>query len=171
MTRVGLCAALRSPLVFAQRLFARWNRQALNAKALACITSCGGRIAVSYPADGRTLPVVLGLNGGQMFDPDARIHIWLPALSDAQWSELKPGLQPLWTLGSLQIAGRHVADSDCLAIGRAQSRQVSVGRFFTRRVPHWIGASLAPCAARKIVLFVIGGYISSETGLSATDPP
>lgn len=113
MTRVGLCAALRSPLVFAQRLFARWNRQALNAKALACITSCGGRITVSYRADGRTLPVLLGLNGGQMYDPDARIHIWLPALSDAQWSELKPYLQSLATLASLQIGGRHVTGADC----------------------------------------------------------
>ncbi|MBL9084223.1 MAG: hypothetical protein JNK76_20655 [Planctomycetales bacterium] len=113
MTRVGLCAALRSPLVFAQRLFARWNRQALNAKALACITSCGGRIAISYPADRRTLPVLLGLNGGQMFDPDARIHIWLPALSVAQWSELKPCLQSLATLVSLQIAGRNIAGADC----------------------------------------------------------
>lgn len=113
MTRAGLCAALRSPLVFAGRLFARLNRQALSAKALARVTSCGGRIAVSYPADGRNLPVVLGLNGGQMFDPDARIHIWLPALSDAQWSELKPCLQSLATLGSLQIAGRHVTGADC----------------------------------------------------------
>ena len=105
MTRVGLCAALRSPLVLAQRLIALWNRQALNAKALACITSCGGRIAVSYAADGRTLPVVFGLNGGQMIDPDARVHIWLPALSDAQWSELKPCLQSLATLAPLTIAG------------------------------------------------------------------
>ena len=116
MTRVGLCAALRSPLVFAQRLFAPWNRQALNAKALACITSCGGRIAVSYRTDGRTLPVLLGLNGGQVIDPDARVHIWLPALSDAQWSELKPWLQclqSLATLASLQIAGRHVTGADC----------------------------------------------------------
>lgn len=61
MTRVGVCAALRSPLVFARRLFARLNRRALSAKALARVTSCGGRIAVSYPADGRTLPVVFGL--------------------------------------------------------------------------------------------------------------
>ena len=109
MTRAGLCAALRSPLVFARRLFARLNRRALNAKALARITSCGGRITVSYPADGRTLPVILGLNGGQMFDPEARIHIRLPALSHAQWSELKPYLQSLATLASLQMAGRHVA--------------------------------------------------------------
>ncbi len=113
MTRVGVCAALRSPLVFAGRLFARLNRRALNAKALARVTSCGGRIAVSYPSDGRTLPVVFGLNGGQMFDPNARIHIWLPALSDAQWSELKPCLQSLATLTSLQIGGRHVAGIVC----------------------------------------------------------
>lgn len=113
MTRVGVCAALRLLLVWARRLFARLNRRALSAKALARVTSCGGRIAVSYPSDGRTLPVVFGLNGGQMFDPDARIHIWLPALSDAQWSELKPYLRSLATLGSLQIAGRHVADADC----------------------------------------------------------
>jgi hypothetical protein len=76
-------AALRSLLVFSQGLFARLNRRALNAKALVWITSCGGRIAVSYPDDGRTLPVMLGLNGGQLFDQDVRIHIWLPALSDA----------------------------------------------------------------------------------------
>ncbi len=113
MTRVGLCAALRSPLGFAQRLFARWNHRALNTKALVRITSCGGRIAVSYPADGRTLPVVLGLNGGQMFDSDARIHIWIPALADAKWSELKPCLQSLATLESLQIARRHVAGVAC----------------------------------------------------------
>lgn len=113
MTRVELCAALRSPLVFAEELFARLKRQALIAKALACITLCGGRIAVSYPADGRPLPVVLGLNDGQMFDPDARIHVWLPALSDAQWSELKVCLQSLATLASLQIAGRHVTVAGC----------------------------------------------------------
>ena len=113
MSRVGLYAALRSPLVFAGRLFARMNRRALSAKALARVTSCGGRIAVSYPADGRILPVIPGLNGGQMFDPGTRIHIWLPALSDAQWNELKPCLQSMATLGSLQIAGRHVADADC----------------------------------------------------------
>jgi hypothetical protein len=57
------------------------NRRAVNAKALARVTSCGGRIAVSYPADGRILPVIVGLNGGQMFDPGARIHIQLLALS------------------------------------------------------------------------------------------
>ena len=113
MTRVGLCAGLRSPLLLAPRLFARWNQRALNAKALAHITSRGGRIAVSYRADGRTLPVVLGLNGGQMIDPDARIHIWLPALSDAQWTELKPCLQPLATLASLQVPGRHITGADC----------------------------------------------------------
>jgi hypothetical protein len=109
MTHAGLCAALRTPLVFAQRAFARLNRRALNAKAPARITSCGGRITVSYPADGRTPPVILGLCGGQMFDPEARIHIRLPALSYAQWSELKPYLQSLATLASLQMAGRHVA--------------------------------------------------------------
>ena len=112
MSGAGLCAALRSPLVFARRLFARLNRRALSAKALARVTSCGGRIAVSYPADGRILPIILGLNGGQMFDPDARIHIWLPALSDAQWSELKPYLQSLATLTSLRIGGRHFASID-----------------------------------------------------------
>lgn len=112
MTRVGICAALRSLLVWPRRLFVRLNRRTSNVKALACFTSCGGRIAISYPADGRTLPIILGLNGGQMFDPDARIHIWLPALSDAQWSELKPCLQSLATLGSLQIAGRHVTGAD-----------------------------------------------------------
>jgi hypothetical protein len=103
MTRAGLSSALQSPLVFAWGLFARWNQQALNAKALVRITSCGGRIAVSYPADELTLPVLLGLNGGQMFDPDARIHVWLPALSDAQWNELKPYLQSLETLASLPM--------------------------------------------------------------------
>ena len=113
MSRAGLCATLRSPLVFARRLFARLNRRALNAKALARVTSCGGRIAVSYPADGRILPVILGLNGGQMFDPDAKVHIWLPALSDAQWSELKPCLRSLTTLASLQIEGRHATGADC----------------------------------------------------------
>ena len=113
MSRAGLCAAFRSPLVFARRLFARLNRRALNAKALARVTSCGGRIAVSYPADGRILPVILGLNGGQMFDQGAKIHIRLPALSYAQWSELKPYLQSLATLTSLQIGGRHVAGIDC----------------------------------------------------------
>lgn len=113
MSRAGLCAALPSPLVFARRLFVRLNRRALSAKALARVTSCGGRIAVSYPADGRILPVILGLNGGQMFDPGARIHIQLPALSYAQWSELKPYLQSLATLTSLQIGGRHVAGIDC----------------------------------------------------------
>ena len=113
MSRVGLYAALRSPLVFAGRLFARINRRALSAKALTRVTLCGGRISVSYPADGRILPVIPGLNGGQMFDPGTRIHIWLPSLSDSQWSELKPYLQSLATLGSLQIAGRHVADADC----------------------------------------------------------
>ena len=54
-----------------------------------------------------------GLNDGQMFDPDARIHVWLPALSDAQWSELKGCLQSLATLASLQIAGRHVTGAGC----------------------------------------------------------
>jgi len=68
---------------------------------------------MTNPADGRTLPVVLGLSGGQIFDPDARIHIWLPALADAQWSELKPSLQSLATLGSLPIAARHVVGADC----------------------------------------------------------
>lgn len=109
MTRVGLCAALQSLLVFARGLFARLNRRTSNAKALARITSCGGRIAVSYPADGRMLPVILGLNGGQMFDPDARIHIWLPVVSYAQWTELKPYVQSLATLASLQMTGRYVA--------------------------------------------------------------
>lgn len=113
MSRAGLCAALRSPLVFARRLFARLNRRALSVKALARVTACGGRIAVSYPADGRILPVILGLNGGQMFDPGARIHIRLPAVSYAQWSELKPYLQSLATLTSLQIGGRQVAGLDC----------------------------------------------------------
>ena len=113
MTRLGICAALRSLLVWARGLFGRLNRRTSNAKALAYLTSCGGRIAISYPADGRTLPIILGLNGGQMFDPDAKVHIWLPALSDAQWSELKPCLQPLATLASLQIAGRHVTGADC----------------------------------------------------------
>ena len=112
MSRAGLCATLRSPLVFAKGLIARLNRRALNAKALVCITSHGGRIAISYPADGRTLPIILGLNGGQMFDPDAKVHIWLPALSDAQWSELKPYLQSLATLTSLRIGGRHFASID-----------------------------------------------------------
>jgi hypothetical protein len=109
MTRVGLCAAMRLPIVFAQRLFARWSRHALYAKALACITSCGGRIAVSYRTDGRILPILPGLNGGQMTDPEAMIHIWLPAVSDAQWSELKPCLQSLATLASLQVPGRHTS--------------------------------------------------------------
>lgn len=113
MTRVGLCGALQSPLLFARGLFARLNQRALCAKALACITSCGGRIAVSYPADGHTLPVVLGLNGGQMFDPDARIHVWLPALSDAQWNEIRPCLQSVATLASLQIAGMRASGADC----------------------------------------------------------
>ena len=109
MTRMLLRAALRSPLVVARRLFARWNGRAFKAKSLARITSCGGRITVSYPLDGNTLPVLLGLNGDQMFDPDARIHIWLPALSEAQWSELKPFVQSLATLASFQIAGRRVS--------------------------------------------------------------
>ena len=113
MTRVGIYAAFRSLLLGARGLFSRLNRRTSNAKVLACLTSCGGRIAISYPAEGRTVPIILGLNGGQMFDPDARIHIWLPALSDVQWSELKPYLQSLATLASLQIAGRHVADADC----------------------------------------------------------
>lgn len=112
MSRAGLCAALRSPLVFARRLFARLNRRALSAKALARVTSCGGRIAISYPPDGRILPVILGLNGGQIFDPGARIHIRLPALSYAQWNELKPYLRPLATLTSLRIGGRHFAGID-----------------------------------------------------------
>ena len=112
MTRVGICAALRSLLVWARRLFVHLNRRTSNAKALAYLTAYGGRIAVSYPADGRTLPVVLGLNGGQMFDPGARIHIQLPALSYAQWSELKPYLQSLATLTSLRIGGRHFASID-----------------------------------------------------------
>ncbi|MCA9081190.1 MAG: hypothetical protein KDA58_11575 [Planctomycetaceae bacterium] len=106
MTRAELRAELRTPFVFAWRLFARLNRRALNAKAPARIASCGGRITVSYPADGRALPVILGLNDGQMFDPEARIHIQLPALSYAEWSELKPYLQSLATLASLQMAGR-----------------------------------------------------------------
>ena len=109
MTRVGICAAVQSLLVWARELFARLNRRSSNAKALARITSCGGRIAVSYPADGRMLPIILGLNGGQMFDPDARIHIWLPVVSYAQWTELRPYVQSLATLASLQMAGRHVA--------------------------------------------------------------
>ena len=113
MTRVGICAALRSLLVWARRLFVHLNRRTSNAKALAYLTSCGGRIAISYPADGRTLPIILGLNGGQMFDPDAKVHIWLPALSDAQWSELKPCLRSLTTLASLQIEGRHATGADC----------------------------------------------------------
>ncbi len=112
MRRAGLCAALRSPLVFARRLFSWLNRCALSAKALARVTSCGGRIAVSYPADGRILPVILGLNGGQMFDPGARIHIQLPPLSYAQSSELNPYLQSLATLTSLRIGGRHIASID-----------------------------------------------------------
>jgi len=109
MTRAGLCAALRTPLVFARRLFPRLNRRSLAGEALARATSCGGRITVSYTADGPTLPVILGLNGGQMFDQDARIDIRLPALSYAQWSELKPYLQSLATLASLRIAGSKVA--------------------------------------------------------------
>lgn len=113
MTRVGIFAALQSLLVWARGLIARLNRRAFNAKALVCITSHGGRIAVSYLADGRTLPVVLGVNGGQMFDAGARIHIWLPALSDAQWSELKPYFRSLEALASLQIAGTNVAGADC----------------------------------------------------------
>ena len=105
MSRARLCAALRSPLVLARSLFARLNRRALSAEALARITSCGGRVAVSYPADERILPVILGLNGGQMFDPGARIHIQLPPLSYAQSSELNPYLQSLATLTSLRIGG------------------------------------------------------------------
>ena len=112
MSRARLCAALRSPLVFARRLFSWLNRCALSAKALARVTSCGGRIAVSYPADGRILPVIPGLNGGQMFDPGARIHIQLPPLSYAQSSELNPYLQSLATLTSLRIGGRHIASID-----------------------------------------------------------
>ncbi len=109
MSRTVLFAALRLALVFARRLFARVNRRALIAKALSRVTLCGGRIAISYPANGRILPVMLGLNGAQMFDPGARIHIWLPALSDAQWSELNPCLHSLATLTSLRIGGRHFA--------------------------------------------------------------
>lgn len=112
MRRAGLCAALRSPLVFARSLLARLSRRALIAKALARVTSFGGRIAVSYSADGRILPVILGLNDGQMFDPGARIHIQLPALSYAQSSELNPYLQSLATLTSLRIGGRHFASID-----------------------------------------------------------
>ena len=77
----------------ARRLFARLNRCALSAKALARVTSCGGRIAVLYPADGSILTIIPGLNGGKMFDSGERIHIRLPALSYAHWSELKPYLQ------------------------------------------------------------------------------
>ena len=65
--------------------------------------------AASAKQPGRILPVMLGLNGAQMFDPGARIHIWLPALSDAQWSELNPCLHSLATLTSLRIGGRHFA--------------------------------------------------------------
>lgn len=113
MSRAGSCAALPSPLVFARRLFARLNRRAVNAKALARVTSCGGRIAVLYPADGSILTIIPGLNGGKMFDSGERIHIRLPALSYAHWSELKPYLQSLATLTSLWIGGRHVAGIDC----------------------------------------------------------
>jgi len=112
MSRAGSCAALLSPHVFARILFARLNRRAIIAKALARVTSCGGRIAVSCPADGRILPVILGLDGGQIFDPGARIHIQLPALSYAQSSELNHYLQSLATLTSLRIGGRHFACID-----------------------------------------------------------
>lgn len=125
MTLVGLRAALRSPLVFAKSMIARLNRRALNAKALVRITSHGGHIAVSYPADGRTLPVLLGVNGSQMFDPEARIHIWLPALSDTQWSELKPCLQSLATIVSLQIAGGNAIGADFGAFTTAMNSATS----------------------------------------------
>jgi hypothetical protein len=48
-----------------------------------------------------------------MFDPDSRIHVWLPALSDAQWSEIKPRLQLVATLASQEIAGMRVTGTDC----------------------------------------------------------
>ncbi len=45
MSRAGLRAALRSLLLFAGRLLARLSRRAWSAKALARVTSYGGRIA------------------------------------------------------------------------------------------------------------------------------
>lgn len=107
-----LQVALRALFGFAQACHVRWNRRSLNERALVRITSCRGCIAVSYSADGRILPVILGLNGSQMFDPGARIHIWLPALSYAEWSELRPYLQSLATLTSLHVEGRQVGGED-----------------------------------------------------------
>jgi len=72
------------------------------------ITSCRGRVAVSYAASGHLLPVILGINDGQMFDSQAGIHIWLPALSYAEWSELSPYLQSLANLTFLHVEGREV---------------------------------------------------------------
>lgn len=71
--------ALRALFGIAQACHVRWNRRSLNERALVRITSCRGRVGVSYASSGQPLPVILGLNDGQMFDPDARIHIWLPA--------------------------------------------------------------------------------------------
>lgn len=109
----GLNVGWRALLGFAQACFMRWNRRSLNKRVLLCITSFGGRVAVSNAANQHPLPVILGLNDGQMFDRGARIHIWLPALSDEQWNELRPRLQSLGTLASLEIVGGNVAGPDC----------------------------------------------------------
>lgn len=107
-----LQVALRALFGFAQACHVRWNRRSLNDRALARITSCGGRVAVSYAASGHLLPVILGINDGQMFDPQARIHIWLPALSYAEWNNLRAYLQSLATLTSLHVEGRQVGGED-----------------------------------------------------------
>ncbi len=67
---------------------------------------------MSYAASGHLLPVILGINDGQMFDPRARIHIGLPALSHAEWNDLRAYLQSLATLTSLQMEGRRVGGED-----------------------------------------------------------
>ncbi len=107
-----LHVALRALIGFAQACHLWWNRRSLNERALVRITSCGGRVAVSYPASGQPLPVIPGLNDGQMFDPRARIHVWLPALPHAEWNDLRTYLRSLATLTSLHVEGRRVGGED-----------------------------------------------------------
>jgi len=103
--------SLMAILQLAQNLHSRWNQRSLNRSAPARIESCGGRIDISYSDDGPKLPIIPGINDGQMLEPAARIHIWLPTLPYEELSQLRPILQSLANLVSLHIEGTRGSDA------------------------------------------------------------
>lgn len=73
--------------------------------ALRAIAAVGGELSIRHPLSGELVPVLVGLNDGQVDEPDVLIHLHLPALSSRSWNLLRSALTAFDRIESITMPG------------------------------------------------------------------